>query len=258
MLLVMDVGNTNTVLGVYEGDRLRKSWRITTRREQTVDEYGVMIENLFQSATLSPQAIDAVAISCVVPTVLPTLEEMSRRYFHTSPVVAEPGVNVKVPMLVDNPREVGADRVINVVAAIRLYGPPLIVVDFGTATTFDVVSPRGEFLGGAIAPGLIIAAEALFSRGSQLYRVELTRPKTVIGRNTITNMQSGIIFGYAGLVDGIIERIRAEMGGDPRVVATGGLASLIQPESKYIQEVNPDLTLEGLRLLFAQSRGQCP
>ena len=253
MLLVMDVGNTNTVLGIYEGNRLRASWRITTRREQTADEYGVFIENLLQSAGLGPKDVTAIALSSVVPTVQPVLEETANHYFGISPFVVKPGVNISLPLLIDNPRELGADRVVNAVAAITLYGAPLIIVDFGTATTFDAISPRGEFLGGAIAPGLVIASEALFQRGSQLYRVEIALPPRVIGTNTTEAMQSGILYGYAGLVDGILKRMLHEMGGSPRVIATGGLAPAIHKETKRIHEVNLNLTLEGLRLIYERS-----
>jgi len=253
MLLVMDVGNTNTVLGIYEGNRLRASWRITTRREQTADEYGVFIENLLQSAGLGPKDVTAVALSSVVPTVQPVLEETANNYFGITPFVVKPGVNVSIPLLIDTPRELGADRVVNAVAAIALYGAPLIIVDFGTATTFDAISPSGEFLGGAIAPGLVIASEALFQRGSQLFRVELTLPSHVIGTNTTEAMQSGILYGYAGLVDGILERMIHETGGSPRVVATGGLAPAVQKETKRIHEVNLNLTLEGLRIIYERS-----
>jgi type III pantothenate kinase len=253
MLLVMDVGNTNTVLGVYERARLRASWRITTRREQTADEYGVFIENLFQSAGLLPGDITAIALSSVVPTVQPVLEETASRYFGIAPFVVKPGVNVSLPMLIDNPRELGADRVVNAVAAIALYGAPVIIVDFGTATTFDAISPRGEFVGGAIAPGLEISSEALFQKGSQLYRVELSLPDRVIGTNTATAMQSGILYGYAGLVDGILERMFEELGGGPRVIATGGLASAIHKQSRRIDEVNTNLTLEGLRIIHERA-----
>ena len=253
MLLVMDVGNTNTVLGIFEGARLRASWRLTTRREQTADEYGVFIENLLHSAGLGPRDVTAIALSSVVPTVQPVLEETANHYFGITPFVVKPGVNVSLPLLIDNPRELGADRVVNAVGAIELYGAPLIIVDFGTATTFDAISARGEFLGGAIAPGLVIASEALFSRGSQLYRVELSVPDRVIGTKTGTAMQSGILYGYAGLVDGILERMIHELGGAPRVIATGGVAAAIQKEVKRIHEVNVNLTLEGLRIIYDRS-----
>ncbi len=253
MLLVFDVGNTNTKLGVFEGRELVASWRLTSRREQTADEYGVFTHALLREKGIEPTVVHGVAISSTVPRVQPTLEEMALRYFGVSALVVEPGVNVPVPILVDYPREVGPDRIVKVVAGVDLYRPPLIIIDFGTATVFDCVSPRGEFIGGAIAPGIAIATEALTSRAARLFRVELTRPKEAIGRNTITNIQSGIIYGYAGLVDGLVERMRAEMEGAPTVVATGGLVSLIQSVAHSIQVVNPYLTLEGLRIVYERS-----
>jgi type III pantothenate kinase len=254
MLLVLDVGNTNTVLGIFDGPKLLASWRLTSRRDQTADEYGAFTRTLLAGRSIDPAAVTEVAISSTVPTVQPTLEEMSRRYFGVDPFVVEPGVNVPLPIQVDAPREVGPDRVVNVMAAIELYGPPLIVIDFGTATTFDCVSPRGEFIGGAIAPGITTAADALTARAARLFRVELIRPATAIGRNTASNIQSGVIFGYAGLVDGLVERLRAEMEGRPRIVATGGLAGLMAEVARTIELVNPDLTLEGLRILHERWR----
>lgn len=253
MLLVMDVGNTNTVLGVYDGARLLVSWRLTSRREQTPDEYGVFIQALLKARGIEPAAITAVAISTVVPPVHQILEEMCAKYFNIHPFVVEPGVNVAMPILVENPREVGADRIVNAVAAVALYGAPLIIVDFGTATTFDCISARGEFLGGAIAPGITTAAEALFARAARLFRVEMVRPKEVVGRSTVAAIQSGLLYGYACLVDGMVERMRAEMAGDPAVVATGGLAGLIHEIARTIQHVNLDLTLEGLRLTYERA-----
>jgi type III pantothenate kinase len=253
MLLVIDVGNTNTKLGVYAGRRLVASSRLTTRREQTADEYGVYTQTLLRDRGIDPGAITGVALSSTVPRVQGTLEEMALRYFRVAALVAEPGVNVPVPILVDYPREVGPDRVVKVVAAVELYRPPLVIIDFGTATVFDCVSARGEFIGGAIAPGIAIASEALTSRAARLFRVELARPKEAIGRNTVTNIQSGIIYGYAGLVDGLVDRMRAEMGGAATVVATGGLVGLIQPVAASIQIVNPHLTLEGLRLVYERA-----
>ena len=254
MLLVIDVGNTNTGLGVFDGRRLLVSWRLTSRKEQTADEYGVFIHTLLKSRGVDPGQIAAVAISNVVPPVQQTLEETCERYFGIRPFTVEPGVNVEMPLRVENPRDVGSDRIVNAVAAVALYGPPLIVIDFGTATTFDCVNPQGEFIGGAIAPGIISASEALISKAARLYRVELIRPKEVIGKNTVTNIQSGLVYGYAGLVDGLVERMRAEMGGNPQVIATGGLAGLISEVAGAIQHVNPDLTLEGLRVIYEQSR----
>jgi type III pantothenate kinase len=253
VLLVMNVGNTNTVLGVFEGRRLRVSWRLTSRREQTADEYGVFIQTLLKSRGIEPGQLTAVAISNVVPPVQQTLEWMCEKYFGFPPFSVEPGVNVRMPLRVENPKEVGPDRIVDAVGAVELYGAPVIVIDFGTATTFDCVNPRREFVGGAIAPGIIVASEALISRAARLFRVELVRPKEAIGRSTVTNLQSGIIYGYAGLVDGLVERMRAEMEGTPTVVATGGLAGLIQEVARTVQHVNPDLALEGLRILYEQA-----
>ncbi len=258
MLLVLDVGNTNTAVGVFDGRRLVVSWRLASRREQTADEYGVFIQSLLATQGIDKPRIAAVAISNVVPPVQQTLEEMCEKYFGLRPWSVEPGVNVRLPLRVEVPHEVGPDRVANAVAAIDLYGPPLIVIDFGTATTFDCVNPRGEFIGGAIAPGITSAAEALFAKAARLSRVELVRPKEAIGRNTVTNIQSGLIYGYAALVDGLVARLKGEMEGDPKVVATGGLAGLIQEATRSIQHVRPDLTLEGLRLVWEQAHPQGP
>ena len=258
MLLAVDVGNTNTKLGLYEGARLVASWRLTSRREQTADEYGVITQTLLGGQGLTAGVVTGVAISSTVPAVQRALEEMARRYFAATPLVVEPGINVPVPMLVDYPREVGPDRIVKVVAGRELYGTPLIIVDFGTATTLDCVSARGEFLGGAIAPGIATAADALTSRAARLFRVDLVRPPAAIGRNTVTNIQSGMIFGYAGLVDGLVERMKAEMGGHPRVVATGGLVSLIHGVSRVIDVVDPHLTLEGLRILYERQGRPLP
>lgn len=250
MLLVIEVGNTNTSVGVYEGRRLLVSWRLTSRREQTADEYGVFIQALLRTRGIEQQHITAVAISNVVPTVQRTLEWMSEAYFGVSPFSVQPGVNVPIALDVDRPTEVGADRLCNVVAGVAIYGTPLIVVDFGTATNFDVVDARGAFVGGAIAPGLMVATEALVSRAARLYRVELVRPPKAIGRNTVTNIQSGVVYGYAGLVDGLVDRMRGELGGDVKVVATGGLAEQMREVARSIQVVNADLRLEGLRLIW--------
>lgn len=249
MLLAVDVGNTNTKLGVYDDRQLLASWRLTSRREQTADEYGVFTQTLLGARGIDPRAIRGVAISSTVPRVQAVLEEMARRYFGVVPLVVEPGVNVPARILVDYPREVGPDRLVKVVAAVNLYTSPLIIIDFGTATVFDCVSPRGEFIGGAIAPGIAIATEALTSRAARLFHVDLSQPKEAIGRNTVTNIQSGIIYGYAGLVDGLVERMRAEMDGTPMVVATGGLVSLVDQVARSIQVVNPHLNLEGLRII---------
>ena len=253
MLLVVEVGNTNTKIGVYDGTRLLVSWRLTSRREQTADEYGLFIETLLRTRGLAPSSIGGVAISNVVPPVQQTLEWMCEKYFGVSPLTVEPGVNTPITLNVDNPREVGPDRVVKAIAAIALYGPPLIVVDFGTATTFDCINARGEFVGGAIAPGIATAADALLNRAARLFRVELVRPKDAIGRNTVSNVQSGVVYGWAGLVDGIVDRMKAEMDGVPRVIATGGHAQLIVNVAHSIQDVHEHLAFEGLRLLWERA-----
>ncbi len=256
MLLVVEVGNTNTKVGVYEGARLRVSWRLTTRREQTADEYGLFIETLLRSHQIEPRQIDGVAISNVVPPIQQTLEWMCEKYFKVTPYSVEPGVGETLPLAVDNPREVGADRVVMCVAACTLYGPPLIVVDVGTTTRFDCVSAAGEFIGGAIAPGIAISTEALVARAARLFRVELVRPKEAIGRNTVTNIQSGVVYGYAGLIDGVVDRMKAEMAGAPKVIATGGHASLIVGVARSIDHVAEDLGLEGLRILWTRAHAR--
>ena len=254
MLLVADVGNTNTVIGVYDGPRLVVSWRLTSRREQTADEYGVFIQALLRTQGLDPRQVTDIAISNVVPPVQQALGSMCQKYFGVMPLFVEAGVNVPIRLVVDNPAEVGTDRIANAVGALSQYRAPLIVIDFGTATNFDCVNARGEFIGGAIAPGITTAVDALLRRAARLHRVEFVRPKDVIGRNTVTNIQSGIVYGYAGLVDGIVERMRLEMDGTVSVIATGGLAPLIADVAKSIQHVNPDLTLEGLRLIYEHSK----
>jgi type III pantothenate kinase len=254
VLLVVEVGNTNTKIGVFDGARLLVSWRLTSRREQTADEYGVFIETLLRTRGIAAQDIQGVAISNVVPPVEQTLRWMAEKYFGIEPFSVEPGPDCGLTLAVDNPREVGADRVVKSVAARALYGAPLIVIDFGTATTFDCVNAKGEFIGGAIAPGLATSVDALLTRAARLYRVELVRPATAIGRNTITNIQSGVVNGYAALVDGLVERMKREIDGVPRVVATGGHADLIAQATNSIDVVNADLTLEGLRMLYERAQ----
>jgi len=254
LILVFDVGNSNVVLGIYRGRSLEESWRVSTDRRRTTDEYAILIKNLFQFSGRQFSEIRAVVISSVVPPLMPVLEELSQRYFNIEPVVVGPGVKTGISIRYENPREVGADRVVNAVAAYELYGGPLIIVDFGTATTFCVISANGEYLGGAIAPGIGISTEALFQQAAKLPRIELVKPKSVIGKNTISSMQSGIIYGFIGQVDGIVERIKAELGCDAFVVATGGLAELIAAESKTVNKVNPILTLEGLRIIYERNQ----
>src|SRR5262245_32276491 len=253
MLLVIDVGNTNTKIGVFDGDRLLVSWTLTTRREQTADEYGVFAGTLLGTRGLKPDDIEGVAISNVVPPVQQSLERMAEQYFGVTALSVEPGLNTPVTLAVENPREVGPDRIVAVVAAQVRYGAPLIVVDLGTATRFDCLNARGEFIGGAIAPGIAVAVDALLNRAARLFRVELVRPKEAIGRNTVTNIQSGVVYGYAGLVDGLVERMRRELDGDVKVVATGGLAEQMRDVAKSIQEVNGNLRLEGLRMIWEQA-----
>jgi type III pantothenate kinase len=276
MLLAVDVGNTNTVLGLYRLDAdaglppkgapvaakdrfdLTAHWRITTHRAQTVDEYGVFFVKLFEMHGLSPSQVTNIIISSVVPPLDSTLRQMCEMYFHVEPLFVEPGIKTGMPVLVDNPTELGADRLADCIAAIERYGGPCIVVDFGTATKFEVISERGEYLGGAIAPGLGLSAEALFSRAARLSRVDIRRPAKVIGTNTVGHLQSGLYYGYIGLVDGVLERIFAELGSKPRVIATGGLARMVAEDSHFISEIDDLLTLDGLRILFERNRNARP
>lgn len=250
MLLAIDVGNTNTSLGVYDGEQLVAHWRLTTARERTVDEYGVHSRNLFELAGLDFKAITAVAIASVVPPLNFTLRRMSEVYFHRTPLFVDHTTETGVPILYNPASDVGADRIVDAVAAIHKYGAPCIIVDFGTATTFDAINERGEYLGGVITPGITISSDALFARTARLPRVEIKRPSSVIGSSTVGSMQSGLYYGYAGLVDGILKRMREELGEGVRVIATGGLAPLIATGSDYIEEIDDTLTLEGLRLVY--------
>ncbi len=253
MLLVIDIGNTNTVMGVYDGRRLVKDWRLRTVRNTTEDEVNIIMTSLFAQSGIRPEHIDRTIISSVVPPMVTILDSFCRKYLGYSPMWVNPASYTGMPILYRNPADVGADRIVNGVAAFEKYRQSLIIIDFGTATTFDSISAKGEYLGGAISPGIMIAAEALFMKASKLPRVEIYRPPvSVIGKDTTTSIQSGIIYGYAGLVDGMVRRIRDEMGSAPKVIATGGLAELMHNVSETIEAVEPLLTLDGLRIIAAE------
>ena len=254
MLLVIDIGNTDTTLGVFEGKELRATWHMATSIHRMADEYAALLLNLLHHRGLDAPDIKEVALCSVVPPLIATFDELCQRYFHISPLVVGAGVKTGVRIRMDNPREVGADRIANAAAAHHLYGGPIIVTDLGTATTFDTVSKEGDYLGGAIAPGIVTAAEALFTQAAMLPRVELVHPKRAIGTSTIAAMQSGIIFGYVGLIEGMVARIQQELGEKAKVVATGGFAELMAKETAVIDVVNPDLTLIGLRLVYLMNK----
>ena len=253
-LLAIDIGNTNVVWGIFRQNQLVAEWRVGTDPLKTTDEYGILLLDLLGTKEMAPEEVDAVIISSVVPPLTLLFEELAEKYFYRMPLIVSADMQTGIVLRYPNPYEIGTDRIVNAAAAYHRYGGPIIIVDFGTATTFCVVTATGEYLGGAIAPGLRISAEALFARAAKLPKVELTRPKSMIGQDTASSIQAGIVFGYAGLVDHLVSGIQKELGVDCFVLATGGLAGLIAPESRMIREVRPNLTLEGLALLYSLNR----
>ncbi|WP_191969130.1 type III pantothenate kinase [Bacillus sp. FJAT-29937] len=253
MIFVFDIGNTNMVLGVYDRDELKYHWRIETNRHKTEDEYGIVIKSLFEHVNLTFADINGIIISSVVPPIMTALERMCEKYFHIKPLIVGPGIKTGLNIKYENPREVGADRIVNAVAAIHDYGSPLIIVDFGTATTYCYINEKKQYMGGAIAPGIGISTEALYSRAAKLPRIEIARPEGIIGKNTVSAMQAGILFGYVGQVEGIVKRIKEQAKDSPTVIATGGLAGLIAKESAAIDIVDPFLTLKGLQLIYKRN-----
>ena len=258
MLLAIDIGNTNIVLGVFDGERLQVSWRLATMRDRTSDELGVWVAQLFQHSRIDIAKVDGIAVSSVVPPLTRTATTMVDRYFKVKPLIVDGDTRTGMPVLYENPSEVGADRIVNGVGAYERYGRssvrPVIVVDFGTATTFDAITAKGEYLGGVICPGIQISADALFQRAARLPRIDVRKPKQVIGRTTISSMESGLFYGYVGLVEGLVQRIRGELGSSAVCVATGGLADVIAPETKTIEDVDPELTLRGLRIVWERNQ----
>ncbi|WP_197489688.1 type III pantothenate kinase [Rossellomorea aquimaris] len=253
MIFVMDVGNTNIVFGVYENDQLKYHWRAETNRHKTEDEFGMFVKNLFKHVELTFDEIDGIIISSVVPPIMFSLERMCEKYFNITPLVVGPGIKTGLNIKYENPREVGADRIVNAVAGIHEYGGPLIIVDFGTATTYCYINEDRQYMGGAIAPGIGISTEALYSKAAKLPRIEIARPDNIIGKNTVAAMQAGILYGYVGQVEGIVQRMKAQSKKEPTVIATGGLATLISKESKAIDVVDPFLTLKGLKLIYKRN-----